>query len=121
VHVDLLGEGIGQSSEPAKPHADVEVLPFDVRRADVLPDRCASDGNLAGADAFAGAVFALGSRRRVFPVQLDQHGIIDVAAERSATASKLTLCPSLPPHSSAASGGGDLSVRSTTAPQFRQR
>ena len=36
VHLDFLAEGVGQPREPAHAHPHREVVPLDVRRADVL-------------------------------------------------------------------------------------
>jgi hypothetical protein len=56
------------------------IVPLRIRRADVLHIRVANDTGLNDSRAFGGAVTALGVVRRR-PINLDQHGIIDIGPE----------------------------------------
>jgi hypothetical protein len=66
------------------PHRQVRTL--DIRRADVLWVRIASDGALASAKALRGAVAATSAIR---PVNLDEHSVVDILAEHAIDGAKV--------------------------------
>ena len=77
---NLLAERVGQARKAAHVHTHRQVLPFDVGRADVLRVRRPGDvlGNAAKALGRAVAGFSVRGRT----VNLIQHRVVDVAAER---------------------------------------
>lgn len=77
VIVELFGERLGQARKAAIAHANRQILPFHIRRADVLRVRVASDHLRFEAKADAGAV---ATGQRFVAVNLDQHRVIDFAA-----------------------------------------
>jgi len=79
---ELLGEGVRQPSEPAHAHSHGQIVPLDVRRADVLRIWVTLDSLLPRAEALRRAVAALGSIRNL-TVELHKLGIVDVATERA--------------------------------------
>lgn len=82
VVLDLLREPVRQPREPAHVHPHGEVLALGVGRRDVLRFGVALDRLLPRAGALGRAVAALGALGSG-AVQLDQHRVIDIAAERA--------------------------------------
>ena len=77
----LFGEGVRQTRHAPVAHANVEVLALRKRSADVLRIGIAFDAMLARAGANRRAVAALPLRRRA--VNLDQHRVVNISAERA--------------------------------------
>ena len=75
---ELLTKGVREPCEPADPHADVEVLPLHMRRADVLWGRVARDDPSDGARARGWTVAALRLPGRA--VNFDELGVVHNAA-----------------------------------------
>ncbi len=86
----LFGERIREPGHAARVHADVQVVPFRIGRADVLRVRRAFDPMLDDARAIGGAVAALGALGSC-PVQLNQHGVVDISAEGVLDRAKVRL------------------------------
>lgn len=81
VVLDLLAECVCQTGEPAHVHPHREVLPLDVGRADMRRVGTALDAAHVHTGASAGAVAAQRADR--LAVVLDEHGVVDVRAERA--------------------------------------
>ena len=84
-----LGEGVRQTGKAAIAHSRREVGPFNVGRADMLRIGAAFDGFLLGAHARRRAVAA--TRRARIAINLDQHRIVDICAERAFYSLKVRL------------------------------
>ncbi len=80
VVLDLLGKGVRQAREPARSHAERKVGPLGVGRADVRRIGTAFHAAQLNARAVAGDIAA--QRAYGCAVVLDEHGIVDVRAER---------------------------------------
>ncbi len=80
VVLKLLTEGIRQAGKAPHTHSHVQVLPLDVRSRDVFGVGVAGDGLRDRADTGRGAVSRI--RFKIPAVDLNQHGIVDAAAER---------------------------------------
>jgi hypothetical protein len=80
VVVDLLGESIGQASEPAHLHSHVQVLPFHVGRRNMNRIGCANHYRFGDAKdcSWAVALLRLGTRS----VNLDQLCVVYLFAKR---------------------------------------
>ena len=78
--LDLLRKAVCQASETAHPHTHCEILPFYETGRNVIRVRLSAQDSSTASDAGRGAVAALwGVARRA--EYLDEHGIVDVAAE----------------------------------------
>src|SRR5271168_305474 len=62
-------------------HPDIQIIPLGVARADVLHIRVALDGFLPDTRALGGAVAPLALAAYRLTKQLDQHRVINLAAE----------------------------------------
>lgn len=81
VIVDFLRERVGEPGEAAHLHPHREVLALDVAGRDVAESRPAVDDGWDRADAGRRAV-APAVALRIVAVELDQHRVVDVGAER---------------------------------------
>lgn len=92
VVLDLFREGIRQPSEPAHMHPHRKVVALGIRCRDVRKIGLPLDPLLTRSGAFCGAVAALcalGSRA----IHLDQHGIVNIRAERALDRLEVCLVP----------------------------
>ena len=85
VHVvlKLLGEPIREAGEAAHGHSHREVLPLHVARADVGGVRCPDNHALFRADAHRWTIAPLRFLCVWTTVDFDEHGIVDLTAERA--------------------------------------
>lgn len=88
--LELLRKRISEPRHAARVHADVQVVPLCIGRANVLRVRRAFDPMLDDARAIGGAVTALGALGSG-PVQLDQHGVVHVGSEGVLDRAKVCL------------------------------
>lgn len=86
----LLRESIRQSRHAARVHADIEIVPLGIGRADMLHVGVALDPHFLRASAFSWAVATLGTLGSL-AVGLHEHGIINVRAERAFDCLKVRL------------------------------
>jgi hypothetical protein len=82
----LLRKGVRQLRHPPVAHPDIEVLALGKRCADALRIGVAFDRMLACASANRGAIAPLSFSRGT--INLDQHSIVNLGAERALTASR---------------------------------
>jgi hypothetical protein len=80
VRFNFFAEPVGQPREATHPHTEVQVLPFDIGRADVILVRTPFDPGLLDASAVCRAVAPCWAGR--IAIHLHQLGVIDIGAER---------------------------------------
>lgn len=80
VIINFFGKRIRQSREAAHRHSHSKILALYVARRDVLGIRMPHDGSLAASDALRRAV--TGFCEPILAVELNQHRVVDVLAER---------------------------------------
>jgi hypothetical protein len=78
-----LRRGVGEAREAAHAHPHIQVHALDVRRADMRLVGIAGDGRLDRAVALCRAVFAFRAGVIQLAVDLHQHRVIDLGAERA--------------------------------------
>src|SRR5882672_2979867 len=89
VIVDLLAESVSQPSKAPHVHPHREVLALDVASRNMRLIRMPRYGSFDRPEAGAGAVAALFPNAALAAIQLLQHGVVNVAAERALYGSQI--------------------------------